>query len=214
MWQRIFLVCPCSPVGWFEKIGLTRFRTTTWASQFAFPNQKLKFSLFGFIFATSLFVLELVQRWFEIWHNMDFKVKTREEGTVPTWGLNKGVRNKRETPICCLNMFHTFSLVRFFIYGVKSRSGHDRSQSFHPISHASGPKMTFWHNFHMILHGFAWRNQKTYKFIYKYRYLSKEKTGSGPNNINKKWKKSFGLFDSLMFFLIFEFFLHEYVNPC
>ena len=30
---------------------------------------------------------------------MDFKVKTREEGTVPTWGLKKGVRNKRETPI-------------------------------------------------------------------------------------------------------------------
>ena len=29
-----------------------------------------------------------------------------------------------------LNMFHIFSLVCFLIYGVKSRSGHDRSQSF------------------------------------------------------------------------------------
>ena len=27
-------------------------------------------------------------------------------------------------------MFHIFSLVCFLIYGVKSRSGHDRSQSF------------------------------------------------------------------------------------
>ena len=27
-------------------------------------------------------------------------------------------------------MFHVFSLVCFLIYGVKSRSGHDRSQSF------------------------------------------------------------------------------------
>ena len=29
-----------------------------------------------------------------------------------------------------LDMFHVFSLVCFLIYGVKSRSGHDRSQSF------------------------------------------------------------------------------------
>ena len=36
------------------------------------------------------------------------------------------------------------SLVCFLIYGVKSRSGHDRSQSFGPISHVSGPKLTFW----------------------------------------------------------------------
>ena len=34
-----------------------------------------------------------------------------------------------------LDMFHVFSLVCFLIYGVKSRSGHDRSQSFGPISH-------------------------------------------------------------------------------
>ena len=59
-----------------------------------------------------------------------------------------------------LNMFHLFSLVCFFIYGVKSRSGRDRSQSFNPISHVSGPKLTFWGNFHMILHGVASRNLK------------------------------------------------------
>ena len=32
--------------------------------------------------------------------------------------------------IYILAMFHIFSLVCFWIYGVKSRSGHDRSQSF------------------------------------------------------------------------------------
>ena len=42
-----------------------------------------------------------------------------------------------------LNMFHIFFLVCFLIYGVKSRSGHDRSQSFGAISHASGPKLSF-----------------------------------------------------------------------
>ena len=42
-----------------------------------------------------------------------------------------------------LNMFHMFSLLCFLIYGVKSRSGHDRSQSFCPISHVSDPKLTF-----------------------------------------------------------------------
>ena len=40
-------------------------------------------------------------------------------------------------------MFHIFSLVCLLIYGVKSRSGHDRSQSFVQISYASGPKLTF-----------------------------------------------------------------------
>ena len=50
-------------------------------------------------------------------------------------------------------MFHIFSLVCFLIYGVKSRSGHDRSQSFGPISHVSGPEMTFWNDFIVILHG-------------------------------------------------------------
>ena len=43
-----------------------------------------------------------------------------------------------------LNMFHIFSLVCFLIYGVKSRSRHDRSQSFDPISHISDTKLTFW----------------------------------------------------------------------
>ena len=37
-------------------------------------------------------------------------------------------------------------LVCFLSYGVKSRSGHDRSQSFGSISHALGPKFTFWGN--------------------------------------------------------------------
>ena len=38
---------------------------------------------------------------------------------------------------------HIFSHVCFFMHGVKSRSGHDRSQSFGQISHVSGPKLTF-----------------------------------------------------------------------
>ena len=53
-------------------------------------------------------------------------------------------------------MFHIFSLVCFLIYGVKSRSGHDRSPTFVSISYDSGPKLTFWVNFIMILHGVAW----------------------------------------------------------
>ena len=59
-----------------------------------------------------------------------------------------------------LAMFHIFSLVCFLIYGVKSRSGHDRSQSFGPISHVSGPEMVFWPNFIMILHHFCRRSSK------------------------------------------------------
>ena len=67
-----------------------------------------------------------------------------------------------------------FSLVCFLIYGVKRRSGHDRSQiygvkrrsghngsqSFGPIWHVSGPKMVFWRNDIMILHHFCWRSWK------------------------------------------------------
>ena len=53
--------------------------------------------------------------------------------------------------ISFLNMFHIVSLVCFLIYGVKSRSGHDRSQSFGPIWHVSGPEMVFWRNDLMIL---------------------------------------------------------------
>ena len=66
-----------------------------------------------------------------------------------------------------LNMFHIFSLVCFLIYGVKSRSGHDRSKSFGPISDVSGPKLTFWGNFLMILHGFVWRNLENIAFASK-----------------------------------------------
>ena len=42
-----------------------------------------------------------------------------------------------------LDMFHIFSFVCFLIYGVKSRSGYDRSQTFGQISHVSGPKTKF-----------------------------------------------------------------------
>ena len=59
-----------------------------------------------------------------------------------------------------LHMFTIFSLVCFLICGVKSRSGHDRSQSFSPISHISDPKLDFGCNFIMVLHGFAWRSSK------------------------------------------------------
>ena len=45
--------------------------------------------------------------------------------------------------ICFLDMFHVFSLVCFLINGVKSRSGHDGSQSFGPIFYVSGPKIGF-----------------------------------------------------------------------
>ena len=55
-----------------------------------------------------------------------------------------------------LAMFHIFSLVCFLIYGVKSTSGLERMTSFGQISHALGPKLSFWGNFHMVLHGFAW----------------------------------------------------------
>ena len=59
-----------------------------------------------------------------------------------------------------LAMFHMFSLVCFLSYGVKSRSGHDRSPIFGPISHVSGTKLSFWSNFIMVLHGFASRSPK------------------------------------------------------
>ena len=59
-----------------------------------------------------------------------------------------------------LNMFHIFSLVCFLIYSVNSRSGHDQITTFGKISYVSGPKLTFWGNSLMILHGFAWRSSK------------------------------------------------------
>ena len=61
------------------------------------------------------------------------------------------------------------------ICGVKSRSGHDRSQSFGQISHVSGPKLTFWGNFIMVLHGFAWRSSK-------YTVLKQKKQKNHTNN--------------------------------
>ena len=58
-----------------------------------------------------------------------------------------------------LAMFHIFSLVCFLIYGVKSRSGHDRSQSFGSILYVSGPKLSFWGSFSMERCNF-WRKKK------------------------------------------------------
>ena len=55
-------------------------------------------------------------------------------------------------------MFHLFPLVCFLVYGVKSRFGHDRSQSFGPMLHVSGPKLSFSGNFQLIMHGFAPRS--------------------------------------------------------
>ena len=40
-------------------------------------------------------------------------------------------------------------------------TGHVQTPTFHQISHISGLEMTFRFNFHMILHGFSSRNQKT-----------------------------------------------------
>ena len=59
-----------------------------------------------------------------------------------------------------LNVFHLFSFMCFVIYSVNSSSGHDRSQTFVSISHAVGPKLTFWGNSIMVQHGFAWRSSK------------------------------------------------------
>ena len=64
-----------------------------------------------------------------------------------------------------LAMWSMFSLVCFLIHEVKSRSGHDRSQSFGSISHISGPKLTFWGNFIMVLHGFVSRSPRNIVFF-------------------------------------------------
>ena len=41
------------------------------------------------------------------------------------------------------------------------RSGHVRFPTFGSILHVSGPKLTCWGSFMLILHGFAWRSSKT-----------------------------------------------------
>ena len=38
--------------------------------------------------------------------------------------------------------------------------GHVHVPTFGPISHVSGPKLTFGGNFTMVLHGFVWRSPK------------------------------------------------------
>ena len=78
-----------------------------------------------------------------------------------------------------LNIFLVFPFACFVIYSVNSRSGHDRSQTFGSISHVSNPKLTFWGNFIILLHGFAWRNPKNIVFLAKkntermWKYLKK-----------------------------------------
>ena len=57
------------------------------------------------------------------------------------------------------------------IWVLLDRSGHDQITTFGPISHASGPKLSFWRNFLMILHGFCWRSWKTYFFNQKTKHL-------------------------------------------
>ena len=60
-----------------------------------------------------------------------------------------------------LNMFHIFSLVCFLMYGVKSRSGHDRMTSFNSISHISGSKLAFWGNFIFVRYQVSTRKLKS-----------------------------------------------------
>ena len=62
--------------------------------------------------------------------------------------------------IYVLNIFHLVSFVCFVVYSVNSRSAHDRSQTFGSIWHVSGPKLSFWCNFIMVLHGFVWRSSR------------------------------------------------------
>ena len=82
-------------------------------------------------------------------------------GRPPHWGAAEGgacVSDHKSLWICLiyslyipyiyfLAMFHIFSLVCFLIYGVKTRSGHERSQSFGEISRVLGPKLTFFYKF-------------------------------------------------------------------
>ena len=56
------------------------------------------------------------------------------------------------------------------------RSGHVRFPTFGPISHVSGPKPIFLGNFHVVLHGFARRSQKTH-------YLNEKRTCSYKNDL-------------------------------
>ena len=58
-------------------------------------------------------------------------------------------------------MLHIFSLVCFLIYSVNIRSGHDRSQTFVPISHASDPKLNFWGDFTFVRYHFSARKLKS-----------------------------------------------------
>ena len=71
------------------------------------------------------------------------------------------------------------SLGCFWIYGVKSRFGHEQMTTFGSISHVLVPQLTFWGNFIMVLHGFVWRSPKS-KVLrpneWKIRQKTKNKT--------------------------------------
>ena len=103
-----------------------------------------------------------------------------------------------------LNMFHIFSLVCVLNLW---RWGHDRSQSFGPISHASGPKLTFCYDFIMVLHGFAWRSSKNIVLRQKTlkTYQTSEHITKNPKHNSKilvsmvfHWKVMTGLVGSMV----------------
>ena len=60
-----------------------------------------------------------------------------------------------------LNTFHIFPLCFLDLWSQKQvRTWPKSDQSFGATSLISGPKLSFWNNFQMILHGFAWRSSK------------------------------------------------------
>ena len=66
--------------------------------------------------------------------------------------------------------------------------------NFGRISHVSGPKLSFWRNFQMILHGFAWRSSKNRNLRSKslkinqqsQKYFKKCHTGWGPVRVGAR----------------------------
>ena len=81
----------------------------------------------------------------------------------------------------------SISLVCFLIYGVKSKSGHDWSQSFGPILHGLDPKLSFFDEvsrwFCMVLRGGA----EKYGLLIKTLYLIKERTSTRHFSKNEKF---------------------------
>ena len=64
-------------------------------------------------------------------------------------------------------------------YSGSCRSGLDHCLTFGPISHASCPKLFFWSNFQMILHGFAPRSPKNMFSCYCWDFWSYSKLLNG-----------------------------------